>query len=315
MKNVLKLIGIGVFVYILTRIDWTELFDILSSTQIYYVVLSILLIIPVIVVRTRKWEDIMNSLGAGSVPFWNLLAMYSKGLSLGLVTPGKLGEFYRARYLSEYLSIPLGKALWTVVVEKGIDFLSDAIVAVIGIIILSSVFGVESSLVGILVLSALIILAVLLLTRKSITKWMFEFGMKLFLPQGMREKAEEMSRDFLQEIRLLSRGLYLRLFLYDVFGLTFVVVSHFFLALALSISISFWYLYVVIILVNMLTVLPVSVFGLGVREGGYIFFFSLVGISIEQALAFSLLTVLWDLFFSLFGPCMSKFIVLFFCLG
>ncbi|MCH7604798.1 flippase-like domain-containing protein [Patescibacteria group bacterium] len=297
MKNVLKLIGIGVFVFILTRIEWSELIDILSATRLHYVVLSLVLIIPVVFVRTQKWKDIVSSLGTGDVPFWSLFAMYLKGLSLGLITPGKLGEFYRAKYLSEYLQIPLGKALWTVILEKGVDFLSDATVAIIGIIILSSVFGVETSFAGVLVLSVLIILGVLLLTKKNFTKWVFEFGMKLLLPQGMREKAGELTRDFLEEIRLLNKKLYLRLLAYDAFSLTLIVVAHFFLALALSISISFWYLYIVIILVSMLTVLPVSVFGLGLREGGYIFFFLLVGISIEAALAFSLLSILWDIVF------------------
>jgi len=264
MKNAVKLIGIGVFVYILTRIEWTELFDILSATQIYYVVLSLALIIPVVFIRTRKWKDIVSSLGTGDIPLGDLVVMYLKGLSLGLITPGKLGEFYRAKYLSEYLQIPLGKALWTVILEKGIDFLSDAAVAVIGIIILSSVFGVKSSLLGVLVLFASIVLGVLLLTKKSMTKWMFGFGMRLFLPQGMREKAGEITQDFLGEVRLLSRTLYLRLFLYDAFSLTFVVVSHFFLALALSISISFWYLFIVIILVGLLTALPISIFAIAI---------------------------------------------------
>lgn len=297
MKSAIKLIGIGVFVYILTRIEWTELFDILSATQISYVLLSFLFVVPVIFSRTRKWADIVRSLESGNAPFRDLFVMYVKGLSLGLVTPGKLGEFYRAKYLSEYLQIPLGKALWTVILEKGVDFLSDAAVAIIGIIILSSVFGVETSLVGVLILSVLIISGVLLLTKKNVTKWVFEFGMKLFLPQGLKERAEEISKDFLGEIRFLPKKLYVRLLFYDALSLTFVVIAHFLLALALSISVSLWYLYVVIILVSMLTVLPVSVFGLGFREGGYIFFFSLVGISIEQALAFSLLSVLWDLVF------------------
>jgi len=257
MKKAIKLVGIVILIYILTRIEWSQLFDILSGTQLHYVLLSLVFIIPVVFARTYKWKEIVSSLGVGEdVPFKSLFSMYLKGLSLGLVTPGKLGEFYRAKYLAEYLKIPLGKALWTVILEKGVDFLSDAAIAVIGIVILSSVFGVESSLAAIFILSASIIVGVLLLTKKSITKRMFELGMKLLLPQGMREKAEVMSQDFLEEVRLLSKKLYVRLLIYDAFSLTFIVAAHFFLAIALSISISFWYLYVVIILVSMLTVLP-----------------------------------------------------------
>jgi glycosyltransferase 2 family protein len=61
------------------------------------------------------------------------------------------------------------------------------------------------------------------------------------------------------------------------------------LAHALGLTVPVWYLVLFIPLVNILSYLPLSFTGAGVREGGYVFFLSLVGIAKEEALAFGLL--------------------------
>ena len=60
------------------------------------------------------------------------------------------------------------------------------------------------------------------------------------------------------------------------------------LADALSISVPLSYLLVCVPLITMLSSAPLSVGGLGVREGGYVFFLSRVGVGQNEALALSL---------------------------
>jgi uncharacterized membrane protein YbhN (UPF0104 family) len=60
------------------------------------------------------------------------------------------------------------------------------------------------------------------------------------------------------------------------------------LAHSLGISVPFWYLVLCFPLVTLLSALPVSFGGLGVREGGFVFFLSFIGIPQDKALAFSL---------------------------
>jgi uncharacterized membrane protein YbhN (UPF0104 family) len=61
------------------------------------------------------------------------------------------------------------------------------------------------------------------------------------------------------------------------------------LAHSLGIAVPFWYLVLCFPLVTVLSALPVSFGGLGVREGGFVFFLSFIGIARDEALAFSLL--------------------------
>jgi len=60
------------------------------------------------------------------------------------------------------------------------------------------------------------------------------------------------------------------------------------IAAAVGLSIPFWYLLLFIPVVQILSTLPISFGGLGLREGGYIIFLTLWGIERDQALAFGL---------------------------
>jgi uncharacterized membrane protein YbhN (UPF0104 family) len=61
------------------------------------------------------------------------------------------------------------------------------------------------------------------------------------------------------------------------------------LAYALNLQVPVWYLMLFIPLVNILSALPLSFAGVGVREGGYVTFLALIGVGKDQALAFGLL--------------------------
>lgn len=60
------------------------------------------------------------------------------------------------------------------------------------------------------------------------------------------------------------------------------------IAAAVGLSIPFWYLLLFIPVVQILSTLPISFGGLGLREGGYIISLSLWGIERDEALAFGL---------------------------
>jgi uncharacterized membrane protein YbhN (UPF0104 family) len=74
-------------------------------------------------------------------------------------------------------------------------------------------------------------------------------------------------------------------FVFHLFQLSLQVL----LAHALSLSVPFWYLMLFIPLVHLLSALPLSFGGAGVREGGYVVFLALIGIGKNEAVAFGLL--------------------------
>lgn len=68
-----------------------------------------------------------------------------------------------------------------------------------------------------------------------------------------------------------------------------VIVHYFIIAQALSLPIPLWSFFLIIPLATVITLLPITVNGIGLREGLYVFFFAPFGVSTSLALAFSVI--------------------------
>jgi glycosyltransferase 2 family protein len=80
-----------------------------------------------------------------------------------------------------------------------------------------------------------------------------------------------------------------------------VIVCIFVLSRALSLNIPFLYFCAFIPLISVIEAIPISVFGLGIRDASYVFFFSAAGVAEVDALALAVAYVIVTLVSSLFG--------------
>lgn len=90
-------------------------------------------------------------------------------------------------------------------------------------------------------------------------------------------------------------------FLYSI-GIQFlVIISVYIIAWGLSLKMSLFSFFVFIPLVNILLLIPVSISGIGLREGAFVFFFGTIGVPPEKAMALSFLWFLSQVAASLPG--------------
>lgn len=93
----------------------------------------------------------------------------------------------------------------------------------------------------------------------------------------------------------------LRTFAYSIVVQLFGFLTVFLLARGLGIAIDFLSIMLFLPIIIILTLLPVSISGLGVREGAFVFFFGAIGIEQEKALALSLIWFLSTVTAGLWG--------------
>jgi uncharacterized membrane protein YbhN (UPF0104 family) len=67
-----------------------------------------------------------------------------------------------------------------------------------------------------------------------------------------------------------------------------IIVTYYFVGVGLNLGVPLTYFFVFVPLVTVVAMLPVSVAGLGVREGAVIFFFAKAGVDAATALSLSL---------------------------
>ena len=122
------------------------------------------------------------------------------------------------------------------------------------------------------------------------------------LPPGLPNKMDGILESLGQYLSD-ARSLFAMIFCSAFFNLLVVLVS-FFVAKSLGLDIRFIDLMVVVPLVVLLTLVPFSLNGLGIREGGFIYFLSNFGVSGTEALSFSLLSYLLVIVVSIIGGLM-----------
>jgi uncharacterized membrane protein YbhN (UPF0104 family) len=86
-----------------------------------------------------------------------------------------------------------------------------------------------------------------------------------------------------------ERGLLIKVALLAVISHTGAILMVYVLSLALGFRVGVLYFFLLVPLITVVTMLPVSLGGVGVQEGTFVYFFSLVGVPLSGALALSLL--------------------------
>ncbi|MDP3990932.1 MAG: lysylphosphatidylglycerol synthase transmembrane domain-containing protein [Candidatus Nealsonbacteria bacterium] len=298
-KKALRIIGIVLFIYILSRVNWPEFLEIFKEINVFYFLLGILLIIPSIFLRALRWRELVNSTGA-RISKKTLIAIFVKGLFLGVITPGKLGEFYRAKYLAQTTDVSLDKALFTVVFDKITELFVAAFLGILAILALSYFFDVNILLMGV-ILVPIVALGIYFMAKRGHSQKLLKFFLQIFLFDFLKKKAEVFFNGFFEEAKSLTKILIIKLFYYELLLYFLMVFVFFFMALSLGINIPLWYLCAMVPLVSIIAAIPISILGLGTREATFIFLFSLINLSLDQAVALSFLIMIWSIFSGLPG--------------
>lgn len=287
MELKLRFLGPLIFILILLNININDTIKIISSSNLKYWFFSISLLIPMYLVKAWKWRFLITLQGI-DYSLKNSFIVYWIGIFMGMVTPGRLGNFIRVFYLQQDTEVSLGTGFWSVFVDRLSDILVLVFFGIIGAIIFVSIFG---RVLLVLSLLFLIISITLILCLKNKT---FELQEKFYLyliPEKFKEKVKNNVHDFYKSFKFI--GSYELIF---VIAITmFYWIIYFFqmylLTLSLGIDISFFYVALCVSISGVLSIFPLSISGIGTRDATFVVLFSLLGLSSESAISFSIMVL------------------------
>lgn len=293
----LGLIGIILFFYIISKIDLNQVITIVSSANLFFISLSMIMLFCVIILRSLRWKTIIKATGF-DIALKDCTLIWLKGYFLGGVTPGRVGDLFRAKFLTDKIGISLGKSLLTAVIDRIFDILVIFGLSVLGILMISQLFGIVvfSPHIAIILL-VIFVFSLYILTNRNLTAKIFSPLINLFVPTRFKEKMGINFDEFYSGLELL-KGRKEHLFAAISVGtLSWLVVGYgcFMLALSLGLNISYWYLLVSLAISSAVAILPISISGLGTREATFILLFSVINIVPEETISFSLLVLAWNL--------------------
>ena len=243
-----------------------------------------------------KWQMLLRADGVG-VPLGSLLSSYLIGTFFNLFLPSSIGgDSYRvvdasrhggaaksfASVFADRLTGFLALAVWGLLFSAiGWSRLPDKRILWLPIL----VFGLMAGLVFALVQRT----------------WLV--GAWRFLRLDRVEKLDAFLHRFLDSLAgyHADRALLARVFGISLLFQMLAIVIIFCISQALAWTVPFIYFCIFVPLITLGEALPISIFGIGVRDGLYVFFFALGGATREQALSFALVYVLLTLVYSLLG--------------
>ena len=236
-------------------------------------------------VNTQKWKGLLRALGEEQ-PFCSLLALNFTGLFYSLVLPGQVsGEVVKGMKLSKG-----GVRASSVAVSIAVDR-ATGVVALAVLVLGGTLLAPWVPLAGVASLAALVLLALVLVPWALVVTGHLggvppSLGAGGGLLGAVLRALSALWNAFIAYRKPSVMGVAL---FYSFAAQLLVVMSNYMVSQALDIPISFISLTWVVAAVSILHLVPISLAGLGVREGAYVFLLYQYGVPMSQGLGLSLL--------------------------
>ena len=268
-------ISLGLFACLLGATDLRVFTRQILAARSEFVLLAFIGYLASQALSAYKWRLLAVPLGFDQ-PLRAFTLYYLAGMYLNLFAPSTVvGDLGRGVLLAGNGG-GIGPALQSVLADR-----------VSGLVMLLWVSAAGFMLFGPTVLPAALCYGTIAAAFLSVAGWWVlprVIG-RLFSPwHKLRWLVEQSLLPYQTDVGLLGRACGLAIVLH-LFQLSLQVL----LAHALGLAVPVWYLLLFVPLVHILSALPLSLGGVGVREGGYVVFLALIGIGRDEALAFGLL--------------------------
>lgn len=304
MKKFFPIIGIFLFFYTIYILDIGKIIDAFLSIDLIFVVISLPLAIPHILIRNKAWLMIQKEQNI-HIPFWISLKIFLIGYFYGSITPAYIGQLIRIPYMKEKTNEPYGKLFINSFLETTIHTLSLYWMIFIGALL---VLGSFPNLLYLIIVWLIIITVIIaFFIQKERGEKAFRFFVQYFIPSRLKPYFSQFFATFYHDFPLMRR-----LLLPAVIAMfTWIIVfsQEYLLVVALHLDIPYIYFLLLFPVANAAGFLPITFAGLGTREiTAVILFSTLFNVPGEKVFVVSLLGfIITDIVIGLIGFVVAVF--------
>jgi len=292
----MRLIGLIIIVFILSRIDIHKTLQILKSIKLIPALVVTLTSVLMILLRAVRWQILMKGQGI-NIDFLAAVEIYAAGYFIGSITPGRVGEFSKAYYLKKVYPDSRWDAIASITVDRLLDVAFVLLTGICALIYLHFLSTITSIL---LLLTGITIFCLLGINKRIVSfilHSIFNFPPAKYILKKHSQVTEGITQGI---ISLTGRGLILPIFITVSIYTLYFLQAHI-LACALGFNTGTIEIGLALSCAMVLSMLPITIAGLGTREAGLIFFLGRIGMGAEEAVSFSLaIFLIYGVLLSLF---------------
>ena len=290
-NSLVILFGVGILFFLLSKVQGERVVALLWGSDPFYLILGIALSLIQPVFDTMKWNLLLKSKRI-TIPFYQLFFSQMIGLFVSSFLPSRYsGDIYRAYVVAKHSGQAHDSAAAVLVQRLSGLFvmgLLSFIASTVGFVTLGDYTLVRSVMAG----SVAIVVGCFLVFSEKVFRGFDRVleGLNLSIVRKPAAKFHMAVMEYKDKKELIAKICLLSLLFY--LG-AFIIV--FGAARAVRAEVSLLYVVLVVPIIYLLEALPISINGLGVREGAFAFFFTRVGVSLEQAVAAALVVLFFRL--------------------
>lgn len=283
VKKLLPIIGIIILVYIISTLDLSTIVDIFLEIDIKYSLLSLFAIIPIVLSSNIQWQILLKKQKI-TVSFSGSLKNIFIGYFYGFITPGGFGAYIRAWYLKYDSKAPLPKCVSNIITFNTIDYITLLLLGAIGALLLSGQF--PNLFLPIIIVLIIVLSLFVFFLKKEKSKIVFTKLVQSKIFAALKDRIEDPIESFYENLPSFKDVLLP--FFISIVGWIIRFSELYLISKLFEIQVPFLYFIFIIAVADVIATIPISIFGLGVREGSMITLFSIYSIIPEKILSLSL---------------------------
>ncbi len=277
-------VSAGLLVYLLSRIHIERFWGTLTSADFSYIGIALVVYLATQMISALRWAVLARPMGFAT-PFKDVVVYYLIGMFFNLFAPGTVGgDVSRVYYLARdgEPGSPHGWARSTlpaavsVFMDRAVGMVVLVWLGAIGLV-LSPGYGVPQ-MVRYVTFTLALIFVVAGLCVPLLRRVLTDDGHPLVVKMRLA------LRSYRARWRVIPQAMILSLVIHLIQAW-----MHLILGRAIQIDIPFSYCLILYPLVGTFAAIPISLNGIGLREGGYLVLLGVIGVNSTQGVAFGLL--------------------------
>jgi len=304
IKNILSVllrISISIILLVilfkLNKIDIHTLINDVKGADKFLLAVGFIIYFSVYLLGFLRWQMLLKA-AEMAIPSKKLISSFCGGIFFSIFLPSTIGgDLVRTADLAGHT-----KKTKEVIASVFLDRLSGY-TGLVFVILPAILLGRNLVLDKVVFSSVFAIIILLIVILLVLFNNFIYYKITKFLTAPGAGKIKEKLKDMHREIHIFRN--HKRMIIYNL-ALSFLIqligpVSIYFIGLSLGIKISLIYFFIFIPIIGAITLLPIAIGGLGLREGLFVVYFAKAGVIKQLALVMSLLSFSFVVFYAAIG--------------
>jgi uncharacterized protein (TIRG00374 family) len=272
-------IGLLIVSLLIYFLDPARILDTLLSINVIYLIPAFIVYALTFLVLAYRWQKILADMGI-VIPLTEAYSAFVGGVLISDITPGRIGEFSRPILIKNQSEG--NKGILSVILDRCMDLITIIILGMLGIFVFIPAHGGKLLWVLCIPVAGLLLFVILWHSRDHLQKIIALIGSSSL--DTIVQKINEAVIRVPSQKKMVLRSVILTIIAWCGHVIRVVII-----AASLGYSVSAFALLFILPLISALSIVPITISGLGLVEGSLSFMLSEMGLPLSAGLAIALL--------------------------